>query len=77
MIELEDSDSNDGEDNGADLAIIAVDSSDEEVEDGQGSKVASQAIVEVEDSEVMKKLRMVKAPRLLLRPSWKWKIRKR
>jgi hypothetical protein len=51
VIELEDSDSNDGEDNGADLAIIAVDSSDEEVEDGQGSKVASQAIVEVEDGD--------------------------
>jgi hypothetical protein len=50
VIELEDSDSNDGEDNGADLAIIAVDSSDEEVEDGQGAKVSSQAIVEVEDS---------------------------
>ena len=30
VIELEDSDSNDGEDNGTDLAIIAVDSSDEE-----------------------------------------------
>jgi hypothetical protein len=41
VIELEDSDSNDGKDNGADLAIIAVDLSDEEVEDGQGAKVSS------------------------------------
>jgi hypothetical protein len=31
------------------FADIAVDSSDEEGEDGQGAKVASQAIVEVED----------------------------
>jgi hypothetical protein len=39
MIHFEDSESDDGEVNGADLAIIPVDSSDEEGEDGQGAKV--------------------------------------
>ena len=48
VIDLEDSDSDDGEVNEADLANIAVDLSDEDGENGQCVKAASQAILEVE-----------------------------
>jgi hypothetical protein len=53
---LEDSDSDDGEVNGAELADIAVDSSDEEGEDSQGAKVASQPSLKWK-TEVMEKAR--------------------
>ena len=48
MIALEDSDSDEDEVNGADLANIAVNLSDEDGENGQSVKAASQAILEVE-----------------------------